>query len=161
MRAQTLLLAAGLFRAALLVVVLVLAAVSYALRRHAIGGWLLFFCSQICTNVVAVSQLGLERWTALMVARFAPLGTGAVTATAATLLLIQQRWDGVVRLRYVLMAHACSLVLTALVDLKYFPVALPERLGALLMCFVWIRYFYVSDRVQSVFLARDWAPSRF
>ena len=58
--------------------------------------------------------------------------------------------------RYVLISHACTAALAILIDFKYFPTALPERLGAAAVTAIWIAYFYISLRVQSVFLTKDW-----
>jgi hypothetical protein len=150
--------------------ILVLGIANYSVKRQRIGGWLLFFCGQISIGTLgallmvlsnyhlylAPERLGLQRWLALLVVQCAPLFTGIATIVAAAFLLVEQTWDAVMRLRYVLIAHACAAALAILIDFKYFPSALPERLGAAAMTAVWIAYFYMSLRVQSVFLTRDW-----
>jgi len=97
---------------------------------------------------------------ALLAARLPLLGTGVVAAVALTLLLIHSDWDDVIRLRYILMAHASAGVLAILVDLKYFPTAALQRMAGLVAFSAWVAYFFMSTRVRAVFLTRDWGRTR-
>ena len=153
-----------------LILLMTLGVVCYVSRRKPIGGWLLFFCGQISIGTalglvsalnnyrqyISPDQLGFEPWIALLVVKFAPISTGIACVVAMAALLAEQTWDAVVRLRYVLISHACTAALAILIDLKYFPQAVPQRAGTAIVVGVWIAYFYSSFRVRSVFLTRDW-----
>jgi hypothetical protein len=79
---------------------------------------------------------------------------------ALTMLLIHSDWNDVIRLRYILMAHASACVLATLVDLKYFPTVAPQRMAGLVTFSTWITYFFMSTRVRSVFLTHDCGQTR-
>ena len=154
--------------------ILILAVVSITLKNLPIGGWLLFFCGHIYIIIIAslilttlnnrvfftLHEMGLERYLALLAARLPLLGTGIIAVVALTMLLIHSDWNDVIRLRYILMAHASACVLATLVDLKYFPTVAPQRMAGLVTFSTWIAYFFMSTRVRSVFLTHDWGQTR-
>ena len=149
---------------------LILAIVSYARKGSPIGGWLFFVCGHIYLNVLAgllvllsnlsiyssIHTIGLERYLAMLGARLPLTAVGIIGAVALTILLVEFTWEALIRLRYILVALACSSLLTLIIDLRYFPSAVPQRVGGLVSALLWLAYFYQSTRVQLVFLTHQW-----
>jgi hypothetical protein len=134
------------------------------------------FCSSADTSIIIIASLiltalnnrvfltlhemGLERYLALLAARLPLLGTGIIAVVALTMLLIHSDWNDVIRLRYILMAHASACVLATLVDLKYFPTVAPQRMAGLVTFSTWITYFFhVHKSTQRFSHARLWSDA--
>jgi hypothetical protein len=147
------------------VLAVVMALVSYLSRRKNIGGWLLYFYYWISAFLLAFlwevvqnpaayfrrsSKPDLQ--LALIMATLPRLIAVLSLAAAAFLLLLKREWLWVERVRSCLLIAALCAGISVVIDHYYFPQAVlsnAARLGGLLL---WTGYFFVSERVEAVFL---------
>jgi hypothetical protein len=150
-------------------IALIMAVVSFSLRLKPIGGWLLYFYYWICVFLaVAVvdvahhpeayfsSSTKADLHLALIMATIPRLIAAVALLVTALFLAIKREWIWVERVRFGLIVTVLCAGISVAIDHYYFPRSvLPSgtRLAGLL---AWTIYFFVSARVQAVFLTKTW-----
>jgi hypothetical protein len=152
----------------------IFAVVCYLRRKESIGGWLLYFYYWIYALVVAYaydvfvhyrvflpsSEQDHEHHLALIAVTYPRLMALAVVVGVAMILLKRREWVWVERLRLAIGVEIIIAGVSAGLDAKYFPKSFGVNLGRCVMMFFWLLYFYLSDRVYSVFRLKDWESVR-
>lgn len=140
-------------------------------KRGEIGGWLLFFYWQLYSGAIVTaflfhrdfqtyvpenfaSHLSTHRW--LMAASVTTIVILSLQVAVGTLLVVVRNWDMVQLLRILLVAQFVAFLGALMVDITYFPNAIPLRAGSLISVGFWAAYFFMSDRVRHVFKFHDW-----
>jgi hypothetical protein len=153
---------------------LVFGVVSYLRRKESIGGWLLYFYYWIYALVVAYAyevfvhyraflrspEQDSAHHLALIVVAYPRLLALAVVVGAAMILLKRREWVWVERLRLAIGVEIIIAGVSVGLDARYFPKSFGVNLGRCVMMLLWFLYFYLSDRVYSVFRLKDWESVR-
>ncbi len=153
---------------------LIFAVVCYLRRKESIGGWLLYFYYWIYALVVAyaydalahyrvflsTAKLDSEHHLALIAVAYPRLVALAVVVGVAMILLRRREWVWVERLRLALGVEIVIAGVSVALDARYFPKSFTLNLGRCVMMFLWFLYFFLSDRVYSVFRLKDWESVR-
>lgn len=137
----------------------------YVRRKENIGGWLMFFYYQIYASIVLflLTAIGSAQaywpsyWdelsdyilflSAVLFRDFAFV----LVAAVASVLLTHRKWVWVRNLRIALIVALGIMVIPLVLDVLFFQDALVWNLLRAIMLGAWLVYFYVSDRVKSVF----------
>ena len=156
----------------LLPVSIVFAVVSILSRRKPIGGCLLyFFYWAFALLLILVSDIVLHplaflpsksarvNHVALALAVFPRLVAMISTVATAVILLFRREWQWVERLRLALWITAIISTISVIVDATYFPTSTKPNVARLVGLFVWLIYFYVSERVERVFRTGEWGKA--
>jgi hypothetical protein len=145
--------------------------VSYIRRSEAIGGWLLLFFSQVYFGVVftllfsipvvvrafpPVPSVASPTPRLVVTLVFLRLAAYAILSIASTFLLRERNSIWLQRLRLALGLALLLNSTTLLLDILYFPGSLVRSLVGWIVLLVWLIYFFVSDRVEMVFLSKTW-----
>lgn len=150
-----------------------MALVSYARKSKNIGGWLLYFYYWICVFLLSFlwevvqypaayfgRSVKPDVQLALIMATLPRLIAVSVLVTVAFLLLLKRERVWVERVRFCMIIAALCAGISVVIDLYYFPPSAysnAARLGGLLL---WTSYFFVSERVEAVFLTKTWEAER-
>ncbi len=150
-------------------VALIMVLVSFARRRNAIGGWLLYFYYWICASLLVriaevvwhpetflTTNLKPDLHLALIMTTLPRFIANLVLVIAALVLAKKREWGWVERVRFWLIITTLCTGISVGIDYYYFPKSVllnAARLAGLLM---WTIYFFVSTRIHSVFLTKTW-----
>lgn len=96
-------------------------------------------------------------YLAFLLAFLPRLGGFILVGFVATVLLRRRDWFWVRNLRFTLYAGMVFTLLSLIVDILFFPTAAVTNALRLAMLGVWLGYFYVSERVNRVFLHKSWS----
>ena len=139
-------------------------------RKHAIGGWLFYFMSQVLLGAfVTLYQLfgvataytpgawedkGL--YLLFLMAGVPSLIITSLLAVCVVMLARTRAWPWVIDIRGLLVAEVAFGVLSLAIDLVYFPNDRNRDILTLVRPAIFLPYFFVSKRVQSVFRDKTW-----
>ena len=79
-------------------------------------------------------------------------------AFVSVMLLLRRNQSWLERLRLLLIVEFVICGISVWLDFNYFPGSLRWNVARLVGLFLWLLYFYVSERVHRVFLTKDWTP---
>jgi hypothetical protein len=146
--------------------------VAYLTRRHAIGGWLLYFYIQLYLSLLIslffipkiISNLNPTEWDTAMhyvlfVLSVVPaLLAEVLEAFAATKLLLARNERNLRFLRKVLVLLAAASLVSVALDVAYFSNEVAGTLDTISLVFavIWNLYFAQAKRVQLVFVDKTW-----
>lgn len=144
------------------------AIVAIVRRKHAIGGWLLYFFLQSLLGLGLL--LTTTHWRRYLSTDWDDPALYFVhtlsnlsrlilltAITAMTLALFRTReWNWVAGVRLALAAYAFITMVKLAVDIAYFPETARKDTISLAFPSVWIVYFLVSRRVHRVFKEKTW-----
>lgn len=147
-----------------------------ATRKRPIGGWLFCFYMQVAAGALitaftvpatlpslAPSKWGDTRIYVLFMLSAVPVFVlGLAQWVAAAWLLFKRDEQGVRRMRLILLALICAGGVAVVLDMLYFRQDILFDTLETVYATIWLAYFYRSERVRRVFIARDWPqpPSR-
>ena len=153
--------------------VLVYGGVCYARRRMPIGGWLMFFYLWIGGEFLRLFLNSAEHpraylgaggdgkklQLALVIATIPRLIAVSCALVAGVALMVRREWKWVERLRMYLIAATTVSGISVAMDAVYFKPVLGMNLARCAGLAVWTAYFYQSERVERVFLRKDWVAA--
>jgi hypothetical protein len=140
-------------------------------KHKSIGGWLLYFYTQVYLGVPLVlvvflnsslPHLRASRWhdqtafALFTLKAILPLIMITAQAIMATVLLKKREWIVVNLLRGLFVADLLSAVFCVAIDRMYWPSMVVRGMAGLFWPLLWLGYFSYSKRVQRVFKTHDW-----
>jgi hypothetical protein len=144
--------------------------VCYSRRKHAIGGFLMFYYWSLYAGIfVTLLLFGMnlqsyvpesfedEKLYHLFLLSVVPLLiVYFMQVVVASLMLRVRSWDMLKLLRGLLLAElACALIGVA-IDMAHFEDNLPLDAYTVVCTLIWVAYFFISKRVSHVFGLNDW-----
>lgn len=150
--------------------VLVYCIVCYVRRGKPIGGWLMFFYSWMGGEFLRLFLSAVEHPSAylgpggdgkrlqlaLVMTTIPRLIAVGCALAAGIVLLVRREWKWVERVRMYMVAAMTVSGISVAMDAVYFKSALWMNVARCAGLAVWTAYFYVSERVERVFLTKDW-----
>lgn len=153
----------------LIPIAIVMALISYGRRHKDIGGWLLYFYYWISVFLLVfvldvlqnpaaffTVELKPDMHLALIMATVPRLISIVVLIGAAFFLLTEREWVWVERVRMCLLITAVCAGISVVIDHYYFPGSVYVNSLRLIGLVLWTLYFFVSKRIQAVFLTKTW-----
>ena len=148
---------------------LIMVLVSFAKRRNAMGGWLLYFYYWICTSLLVrfaevvwypetflTTNLKPDLHLALIMTTLPRFIANLVLVIAALVLAKKREWSWVERVRFWLIITTLCTGISLGIDQYYFPKSVPVNATRFAGFLTWTMYFFVSRRIHSVFLTKTW-----
>jgi hypothetical protein len=150
-------------------VALIMVIVSFARRKEAMGGWLLYFYYWICTSLFVriaevvwhpetffTTNLKPDLHLALIMTTLPRLIASLVLVIAALALVKKREWLWVERVRFWLIITTICTGISVGIDHYYFPNSVLLNAARLAGLLTWTIYFFVSRRIHAIFLTKTW-----
>jgi hypothetical protein len=150
--------------------------VCYRRRERPIGGWLLYFFWSVFSGAVMTAiflAIGIKSYlpaawngqgflySLFLTSTLPSIAVEIYLVVAAIALLRTRSWQWVSRLRSILTASICAHLIALLIDARFFPGESSNLFldaYGLIFPVIFLPYLFRSQRVQRVFLSKDWGP---
>jgi Protein of unknown function (DUF2569) len=146
--------------------------IAYLSRKHAIGGWLLYYYIQLYISfifiafilVIAFGEFLPDKWSRsdlyvwFLLSWVPPILANVWEIAAATYLLKRRTEKNLIGLRYAIWALLITTVVSCGIDFQVFNDVWTLSLEGIILFFatIWLLYFYKSVRVRRVFVDKNW-----